>query len=373
MDRLECVVLGAGVVGLAVARALAIRGHEVVIIDRGPIIGSETSSRNSEVIHAGIYYPKGSLKALSCVAGKQRLYRFCEERGVPHRNCGKLIVATNAAQDEQLKSIRQRAADNGVTDLVYLDRADVLSREPELNAVSALWSPSTGIIDSHAYMLALEGEAATHGAMTILNTAVDRVEYRDGAVSIHLADGSAFSADMFVNAAGLQAPSIASGMGEPFASQAPRASLAKGSYFGLATRPPFSTLIYPVPEHGGLGVHATIDMGGRVRFGPDVEWVDEIDYEVDPARAEHFYARIRDYWPGLPDGALTPDYSGIRPKISAQGEPAADFRIDGPSAHGVAGVAHMFGIESPGLTASLDLADRVAQEVSGRPAPAGSL
>lgn len=373
MDTLECVVLGAGVVGLAVARAMAIRGHEVVVLDRGPIIGSVTSSRNSEVIHAGIYYPKGSLKALACVAGKKRLYTFCEERGVPYSNCGKLIVATNAAQDEQLKSIRQRAAGNGVDDLVYLEKADVLAREPELNAVSALWSPSTGIIDSHAYMLALEGEAATHGGMVILQTEVSAVSHDGHHAIIELADGSAFRSTYFINAAGLHAPAIARGMGEPFTSQAPKAHLAKGSYFGLATKPPFSTLIYPVPEHGGLGVHATIDMNGRVRFGPDVEWVDEIDYEVDPARAEHFYARIRDYWPGLPDGALTPDYSGMRPKISGQGEPAADFRIDGPSVHGVPHIAHMFGIESPGLTASLDLADRVAQEVTNRPAPAGSL
>ncbi|WP_421790308.1 NAD(P)/FAD-dependent oxidoreductase [Hyphobacterium sp.] len=373
MDTLECVVLGAGVVGLAAARAMALRGYEVAILDRGPIIGSETSSRNSEVIHAGIYYPKGSLKARACVAGKHRLYKFSEERGVPYRNCGKLIVATNAEQHERLKDIRQRAADNGVPDLEHLPREAVLEREPQLNAYSALWSPSTGIVDSHAFMLALEGEAATHGAMTILNTEIASVCKSATGTVLELTDGSAFEAKIFINAAGLFAPDIARQMGEPFASQAPQAHYAKGSYFGLATKPPFSTLIYPVPEPGGLGVHATIDLAGRVRFGPDVEWVEGINYDVDPDRAEHFYARIRDYWPGLPDGALTPDYSGIRPKISARGEPAADFRIDGPSVHGVDGVVHMFGIESPGLTASLDLADRVAQEITDRPAPAGSL
>ncbi|MEE2566446.1 NAD(P)/FAD-dependent oxidoreductase [Hyphobacterium marinum] len=372
MDQVECIVLGAGIAGLAAARALALRGHEVMILDAGPIIGSETSSRNSEVIHAGIYYPQGSLKALACVAGKQRLYRFCAERGVPHRRCEKLIVATGDNEEDRLKAIQAKAAANGVADLRLLSRAEAQALEPELACSAALLSPSTGIVDSHAFMLALQGEAEAHGAMTILNTRVSGGELTEEGVVLTLADGEQIGARLLVNALGLHAPDFARGLGGPFAKTAPKAWYAKGSYFSLNAKAPFSRLVYPLPEPGGLGVHITIDLNGRARFGPDVEWVDTLDYAVDPARADAFYDRIRDYWPGLSEGALLPDYSGIRPKISGPDEPAADFRIDGPEIHGVAGVVHMFGIESPGLTSSMDLADRVADRISPHPAPAGT-
>lgn len=373
MDQVECIVLGAGVAGLAAARALALRGHEVVILDAGPIIGSETSSRNSEVIHAGIYYPQGSLKARACVAGKKRLYHFCAERGVPHRRCEKLIVATGNHDEDRLRAIQARAAANGVDDLRLLTRAEALGLEPELACSAALLSPSTGIVDSHAFMLALQGEAETHGAMTVLNTRVTGGNLTPDGVALTLEVGEQIGAKMLVNALGLHAPDFARALGGPFARTAPKTWYAKGSYFSLNAKAPFSRLVYPLPEPGGLGVHITVDLNGRARFGPDVEWVETVDYAVDPARADAFYDRIRDYWPDLPDGALLPDYSGIRPKISGPDEPAADFRIDGPEVHGVDGVVHMFGIESPGLTASMDLADRVADRISPVPAPAGTL
>ncbi len=359
MDRLDCVILGAGVIGLAVARELALRGREVLVVDRGAVIGSETSSRNSEVIHAGIYYPAGSLKATTCVEGKQRLYRFCEERGVPHRRCGKLIVATDPGQVETLKSVQAKAAANGV-DLEWLDQAAVTAREPEVASVAALWSPTTGIVDSHAFMLALQGEAEAHGAHVVLNTEFQSASVDEGGVTLTFTDGTQFSAASIINATGLFAPQIARAFGGAFDAVAPHAYYAKGNYYRLSGARPFSTLVYPVPEPGGLGVHATIDLGGQVRFGPDVEWLDGIDYSVDPARADGFYEAVRRYYPGLKDGALSADYAGIRPKIAGPGEAAADFQILGPRDHGVAHVVHMFGIESPGLTASLALAEVVA-------------
>lgn len=373
MDQVECIVLGAGVIGLAAARALALRGHEVVVLDAGPIIGSGTSSRNSEVIHAGIYYPTGSLKARACVAGKERLYRFCAERGVPHRRCGKLIVATGDGQEDRLRAIQAKAGENGVGDLVLLTASEAQALEPGLVCTAALLSPSTGIIDSHAFMQALQGEAENHGAITVLNTTVSGGELTGNGMVLTLADGERIKTRILVNALGLHAPDFASSLGGPFAATAPKAWYAKGNYFALNAKAPFSRLVYPLPEPGGLGVHITLDLNGRARFGPDVEWVETLDYGVDPRRADAFYARIRDYWPGLPDGALVPDYSGIRPKISGPDDPAADFRIDGPEVHGVPGVAHLFGIESPGLTASMDLADRAADAISPNSAPAGSL
>jgi L-2-hydroxyglutarate oxidase LhgO len=360
MDRIEAVVIGAGVVGLAVARALALAGREVVILEAEDAIGTHTSSRNSEVIHAGIYYPKGSLKASSCVAGRDRLYAYCAARGVPHRRCGKLIVASDEGQLEELRRIHDRAHANGVTDVDYLPRRQALAMEPELSCVAALYSPATGIIDSHALMLAYLGEAEDHGAMLALRSRLERGFVRPRGLELHVQGADPIAANIVVNSAGLKAPTVARMIEGYPAARAPRELYAKGNYYALTRRAPFTHLVYPVPEPGGLGVHVTLDLGGQARFGPDVEWVDAIGYDVDARRAERFYSAIRRYWPGLPDGALAPGYAGIRPKISGPGEPAADFVIQGPREHGVPGLVNLFGIESPGLTASLALADHVA-------------
>lgn len=364
MDRVDAVVIGAGLVGLAVARALALAGREVVILEAEDAIGMHTSSRNSEVIHAGIYYPKGSLKARACVEGRQRLYAYCAARGVPHRRCGKLIVATDAAQLGELEEIRRKAHANGVTDVVRVSPAEVRAMEPELHCVAALHSPSTGIIDSHALMLAYLGDAERAGAMLALKSPLERGIVRPGGIELHVAGAEPLLAAQVVNSAGLRAPSLARRIEGYPAELAPPELYAKGNYYTLAKRSPFTRLVYPVPEPGGLGVHVTLDLGGRARFGPDVEWVDSIDYTVDPRRAERFYAAIRRYWPGLADGALEPGYSGIRPKISGKGAPAPDFVVQGPRAHGVPGLVQLYGIESPGLTASLALADHVAASLN---------
>ena len=359
MDSVDCVVIGAGVVGLAVARALALAGREVVILEAEDAIGTHTSSRNSEVIHAGIYYPKGSLKARTCVAGKELLYEYCVAHGVPHRRSGKLIVASTDKQLDELKSIQQKAHANGVADVVWMTRQQVEALEPEVRCVAGLYSPSTGIIDSHALMLAYQGDAEAHGAMLALQSPLEKCEVvADGFViqeSIHTR--------MLVNSAGLRAPSVAKAMEGYRAELAPKEYYAKGNYYTLTGKSPFSRLVYPVPEPGGLGVHVTLDMAGQACFGPDVEWVQSIGYEVDPRRSERFYAAIRSYWPGLPDGALAPGYSGIRPKTAGPGEPAPDFAIQGPRVHGIPGLVHLFGIESPGLTASLALAAMVLEEL----------
>jgi len=361
MDRLDCVVIGAGVVGLAVARALALAGREVVILEAETAIGMHTSSRNSEVLHAGIYYPPGSLKAASCIEGKTRLYEYCAQRGIPHARCGKLIVATNEAQLAELAAIQAKAHANGVTDVVSMSRAQAIALEPALSCVAALYSPSTGIIDSHALMLGYLGDAQAHGAMLALASRLERGRVRREGIELQVGGADPVLARSVVNCAGLTAPGLALRIeGYPRA-LAPRELYAKGNYYSLAGRSPFSRLVYPVPEPGGLGVHVTLDLAGQARFGPDVEWVPEIRYDVDPARAERFYAAIRRYWPGLADGALVPAYSGIRPKISGPQEPAADFVVQGPREHGVRGLIHLFGIESPGLTASLALADHVAE------------
>ena len=359
MDRTDAVVIGAGVVGLAVARALAQDGREVVILESEDAIGTHTSSRNSEVVHAGIYYPHGSIKARTCVEGRQRLYAYCAERGVPYRRCGKLIVATDVAQESELEGIRRKAHANGVTDLEPLSAAQARELEPEVHCVAALHSPSTGIVDSHALMLAYLSDAEGAGAMLALKSALARGVTRTGGIELHVAGAEAILAAQVVNSAGLRAPSVARSIDGYPAELAPPELYAKGNYYTLAGRPPFSRLVYPVPEPGGLGVHVTLDLGDRARFGPDVEWVDRIDYTVDPRRAESFYAAIRRYWPGLADGALEPDYAGIRPKISGKGAPAADFVVQGPRVHGVPGLVNLFGIESPGLTATLPLADAV--------------
>jgi L-2-hydroxyglutarate oxidase LhgO len=363
VEKLDAVVIGAGVVGLAVARALAMRGREMVILEAEDAIGTHTSSRNSEVIHAGIYYPRGSLKARACVQGRHMLYEYCVEHGVPHRRSGKLIVATDDAQLGELESIQKRAHANGVTDVVWMTRAQALALEPELACVAALYSASTGIIDSHALMLAYLGDAEAHGAMLALRSPLEKVFVRNGFFELHVAGSDPIATRLLVNSAGLRAPSVARRIEGFPESCIPRELYAKGNYYSLARRSPFSRLVYPVPEPGGLGVHVTLDMGGQARFGPDVEWVDRIDYDVDPRRAERFYAAIRRYWPGLPEGALAPGYAGIRPKTAGPGEPAPDFQVQGPAVHGIPGLVHLFGIESPGLTASLALADAVVKEL----------
>jgi len=362
MDKIECVVIGAGVVGLAVARALALAGREVLVVEAESAIGSGTSSRNSEVIHAGIYYPQGSLKARLCVEGRRALYQYAQERALPHRRCGKLIVATAAAQVDQLESIAAKARANGVDDLVLVTAALARAMEPELQCLAALHSPGTGIIDSHALMLSLRGDLEAAGGMVALRSPVDSARCDAQGIELAAADGTRLRCDCVVNAAGLSAPTLASRFDGLPAAHVPQAYFAKGNYFTLTGRAPFTRLIYPVPEPGGLGVHLTLDLGGQAKFGPDVQWVDRADeLAVDPARGEGFYAEVRKYWPRLPDGALQPGYAGIRPKVSGPDAPAADFLIQGPRDHGVRGLVNLFGIESPGLTSSLAIGSTVAQ------------
>jgi len=363
MDKVECVVIGAGVIGLAIARRLALAGREVIVLEAAEGIGTVTSSRNSEVIHAGIYYKAGSLMARMCVSGKHKLYDYCASHGIPHRNCGKLIVATTPKETEKLQSIRAHAEANGVLDMQVLSGEAARELEPALNCDAALLSPSTGIIDSHSYMLSLRGDAEAAGAAFAFHTPLLRAKASAGTIELE-AGGEApmtLQCDLLVNAAGLDAPAIARQIEGMPAELIPQAYLAKGNYFSCSARAPFSRLIYPVPEPGGLGVHLTLDMAGQARFGPDVEWVDHIDYAVDPRRAERFYPAIRKYWPALPDGALMPSYSGMRPKIVPPAIASQDFVIQGPREHGVGGLINLFGIESPGLTSSLAIADHVGQ------------
>ena len=370
MDTVDAVVIGAGIVGLAVGRALALRGLETIVLERGNAIGTGTSSRNSEVIHAGIYYPPGSLKARLCVAGREQLYRYCESHGVAHRRCGKLLVATSDAQRAKLAQIQAQAARNGVHDLRVLDAAQVQAMEPALSAVAALHSPSTGIVDSHGLMLALQGDLeAAGGALALLSPALS-VDSRGGSHVVAVGGDAPMelAARIVVNAAGLWAPDFAARIVGLAPAHLREARYAKGSYFALAGRAPFSHLIYPIPEEAGLGVHLTLDLAGQARFGPDVEWIapataDAIDYGVDPQRAAGFEAAIRAYWPGLPSGALRPAYSGVRPKLSPRGEPTNDFVLQGPTEHGIDALMNMYGIESPGLTSSLALADEVVRRL----------
>ncbi len=374
MDTADCVVIGAGVVGLACARALAAAGREVLILEREAAFGSGISARNSEVIHAGLYYPPGSLKARLCVEGRQRLYAYCAERGIAHARCGKLLVAPHAEQAAALAHLAQRAAANGVDDLVALDRAGVTALEPALDVHAGLFSPSTGIVDSHGLMLALLGDAERDGATLALKSEVRGGKIDDGGIVLQVGiDGAdepcALRARHVINAAGLDAVALARRIGEPPAGALPQAWFARGVYFTYNGRAPFSHLIYPIPEPGGLGVHLTLDLGGQARFGPDVEWIENPEYRVDPARAAAFYRAIRAWWPALEDGRLQPGYAGVRPKIAGPGMADADFRIDGPGVHGVPGLIHLFGIESPGLTAALAIGERVAAAVgaAGRP------
>jgi L-2-hydroxyglutarate oxidase LhgO len=368
-ERVETVVVGAGVVGLAIARRLALAGQEVVVLEAAGAIGTGTSSRNSEVVHAGIYYPPGGLKARACVAGRKALYAYCAERGVACRAVGKLIVAADAGQWDKLRATVRQAQANGVDDLRELTAQEAQALEPDLLCAGALLSPSTGIVDSHGYMLALQGDLENAGGVVALNAPLTAAEIvADGFLLTTGGDAPMrLGCRRLVNAAGLNAWDVGRLLtGVPV----PPQRFAKGNYFALSgCRAPFSRLIYPAPEDGGLGVHLTLDLAGQARFGPDVEWLDEtrperLDYRVEPTRCRGFYAAVRRYWPGLPDGALVPAYAGVRPKLSGPGEPAADFMIQGPADHGVAGLAQLFGIESPGLTASLELADLTATALS---------
>lgn len=365
MERVDAVVIGAGVVGLAVARALALAGREVMVLEREGTIGSGTSSRNSEVVHAGIYYPAGSLKALLCVQGRDRLYAYCGERAIAHRRCGKLIVANTASQVAALPAILDRARANGVHDLRCLSGDEARALEAQLQCEAALLSPSTGIVDSHGLMLSLQGDLEHAGGLVACHTEVKAVQAHADGLDVSTLDGTVLRARSVVNAAGLRACDLAGRTRGLDPAHVPKAWYAKGNYFTLSGRSPFQHLIYPAPEPdrhlAGLGVHLTIDLGGQAKFGPDVQWTDDPDnLVVDPARGASFYAEVRRYWPGLPDGALQPGYAGMRPKISGPDEPAADFRIDGPGRHGVAGLVNLFGIESPGLTSCLAIGERVA-------------
>jgi L-2-hydroxyglutarate oxidase LhgO len=363
MDKVECVVVGAGVVGLAIARRLAEAGREVIVLEAADAIGTVTSSRNSEVIHAGIYYPAGSLMARLCVAGKQALYDYCRDRGIPHRNSGKLIVATRPEEIAKLASIKAHAEANGVADLKQLSGTEARALEPALACEAALLSPSTGIVDSHRYMLSLRGEAEAAGAAFAFLAPLERGRVTADGFELDVGGEApmTLACDMLINSAGLSSTAIARMLDGMPLDLIPPAYLAKGCYFSCNAKAPFSRLIYPVPEPGGLGVHLTLDLAGQARFGPDVEWVDHIDYTVDPARGERFYPAIRRYWPSLPDGALMPSYSGMRPKIVPPAVAVQDFMIQGAQTHGVPGLINLFGIESPGLTSSLAIADYVAE------------
>ena len=360
-ERVDCVVIGAGVVGLAIARSVALSGRDVIVVEKADAIGTETSSRHSEVIHAGIYYSPGSMKARFCVAGKKAMYAFCDDHGVDYNNCGKIIVATNDEQLPELDRLKITAAANGVTDLQWITPEQVTEMEPSVFCVGALWSPSTGILDSHAYMLALQGDAEEAGAVFAFMAPVNGGQVMNDGIRLDCGGDAPTSlvANLVINTAGLWAPSLSSKISGVPAETVPAAYYCKGNYYTLSGKSPFSRPIYPVPEKAGLGVHVTVDLAGQVRFGPDVEWVDGIDYDVDPARADKFYEEVRKYYPALEDGAIQPGYSGIRPKIQSPDEAARDFLIQGPDDHGIAGLINLYGIESPGMTSSLAIADYV--------------
>ena len=372
MDRTDAIVVGAGVVGLAVARALARAGREVIVLERERLIGSHTSARNSEVIHAGIYYPKGSAKARLCVAGKRMLYDYAAAHGVPHRRIGKIIVATEPEQEGALAGVAAAAEANGVEAMRFLSAAELRKMEPALRASAGLLSGSTGIVDSHALMLSLQGEIEDAGGAVALETRFLAARPVAGGFEVTAESGPrdrtervTLATGILVNAAGLFAGEVGAGIEGLVAPWRREVFYCKGNYFGVSARVPFDHLIYPIPERDGLGVHLTIDMGGRSKFGPDTEWVEGIDYGLDPRRGDGFYAAIRRYWPGLAVGALVPDYTGIRPKLAPAGGAATDFTIEGPETHGVPGLVSLYGIESPGLTASLAIAEAAAGLVEG--------
>ncbi|MBM1173548.1 NAD(P)/FAD-dependent oxidoreductase [Microvirga arabica] len=368
---MDVLVIGAGVVGLAVARALGHRGHNVIVAEATGNIGNGVSSRNSEVIHAGMYYLSGSLRARHCVHGRRMLYAFCESHRVPYAKCGKLIVATNDLEQAKIEGIYEQGLANGVEGLSFLTGEEARALEPNLACTGAVLSQETGIVDSHALMLALQGDLEAAGGVIAFHTPVERIAQNGMGWSVQVGgtEPTKVVVDAVVNVAGLGAQAVARGTENYPTERVPPLVLAKGNYFGCLGKPAFSRLIYPAPVDGGLGTHVTLDLSGRMRFGPDVEWVEREEYEVDPARAESFYASIRRYWPGLPVGALVPDYCGIRPKLTGPGEKAADFMIDGPAEHGLPSLIHLFGIESPGLTSSLsiaeDVAERLLQQVKG--------
>jgi len=368
----DTIIIGAGVVGLAIAAEFAREGHDVVVLEAASGIGTQTSSRNSEVIHGGMYYPTGSLRHRMCVDGRRKLYAYLDTRGVSYQKRGKLIVATSDSEARKIEAIHATGINNEIENLELVSGQQAMEWEPALRCTSALWSPETGIVDSHGYMLALQGEIEDHGGVIALNTPVAGIEalaqggYRATTAG---AEAGAITCRRLVNSAGLYAQSIAASMDGYDAKLIPRLFLAKGSYFGCTAKPVFNRLIYPAPVDGGLGVHVTLDLAGRMRFGPDVEWLAtndpaDVDYRVDPARSALFYEAVRRYWPGLPDDSITPDYSGCRPKLSGPGEPAQDFRIDGPELHGHAGLVNLFGIESPGVTSSLAIAEDVRRRLA---------
>jgi L-2-hydroxyglutarate oxidase LhgO len=362
---MQVLVVGAGVVGLAIAREAAIQGHDVIVAEAAATIGTGTSSRNSEVIHAGIYYPTGSRRARHCTRGRRILYAYCQSHGIPHRRSGKLIVATKPSETPKIEQILAQGRKNGVEGLSLIDGATARRMEPALSCVAAVHSPETGIIDSHRYMLALQGDLEDHGGSVAVMTPIERIARRSDGWEVRFggADPGVLTTDAVVNSAGHGAQALARATKGYPVERVPPLVLAKGNYFGFSGRPVFSRLIYPAPVEGGLGVHVTLDLAGRMRFGPDVEWIKDVTYDVDARRADAFYASIRSYWPDLPDDSLVSDYSGIRPKLTGPGEPAADFLIDLPADHGLPGLVHLFGIESPGLTSAMSLAEEVVESL----------
>jgi len=364
---MQVMVIGAGVVGLAIAREAALAGHDVIVVEAADAIGTGTSSRNSEVIHAGLYYPTGSKRALHCPRGRRMLYAYCDSHGVPYRKLGKLFIVTKEMDVPKLEAIHTQSLANGVENVTMLDAEDAKRMEPSLFCVAAFHSAETGIIDSHRFMLALQGDLEDRGGAVAFNTPVERIA-RDGAgwrVDFGGAEPGSLTVDAVVNSAGHGAHRLAHATEGFPVERIPRLVLAKGNYFGFAGRAPFSRLIYPAPVPGGLGIHITLDLAGRMRFGPDVEWIETMNFDVDPRRGETFYAAIRTYWPGLPDNSLFPDYAGIRPKLTGPGEPAADFVVNGPAEHGLPRLVQLFGIESPGLTSALSLAEEVVGKLAG--------
>jgi len=366
LDKVDCVVIGAGVVGLAVARELALSGHEVIVLEAAEAIGTHTSSRNSEVIHAGLYYPKGSLKARLCVEGKHLLYEYCREHGVPHERIGKIVVASDESEIDAVKSYVAKAQANGVNDLIWLTKPELREMEPEVRCVAGFLSPSTGIIDSHALMLALQGDAENQGASIVFHSPVASGELREDGILLNVGGKEPMSllCNTVVNSAGLFAQDVARSIQGIPPDSIPPQYFAKAHYYTLSGRSPFRKLVYPVATQAHLGVHVTLDPGGQARFGPDVCWIDSVDYSFDESRESLFYEAIRKYYPALKDGALQPGYTGIRPKISGPKEAAADFMIQGVRDHGVSGLVNLYGIESPGLTASMAIARCVGQILS---------
>jgi L-2-hydroxyglutarate oxidase LhgO len=361
-DRIECVVVGAGVVGLAVARSLALAGREVLLLETESHPGTATSARNSGVIHAGLYYKPGSFKARLCVAGNRAMYELCEARGVDHHNTGKLIIANGPEEEAVLKDLEKRAALNSVPGVRWISQSEAHELEPEVRCTAALYCATSGIVDQHALMTAIQGDMENAGGTLVCDCPVESLTRTSNGYLVRTGGGAAteLEARWVVNSAGLGAVALLANISDYPAARIPKLHYGRGNYFTVAGRAPFRHLIYPVPHAAGLGIHATVDLGKRVRFGPDVEWIDRIDYAVNATRAPLFYEAVRRYWPALADGALVPDYTGIRPKLHGHGEPQPDFRIEGPGDHGLAGLVNLLGIESPGLTSSLAIGDHVA-------------